>query len=60
MCGIVNHFINFILKRTEGGAAVDFIITLLTSPTAENHNFTTGYSLSGAIYHFKTNSVLKR
>ena len=27
---IVNHFINFILKRTEGGAAVDFIITLLT------------------------------
>ena len=27
---IVNHFINFILKWTEGGAAVDFIITLLT------------------------------
>ena len=42
---IVNHFINFILKRTEGGATVDFIITLLTSSTAENHNFTTGYSL---------------
>ena len=41
----MNHFINFILKRTEGGATVDFIITLLTSSTAENHNFTTGYSL---------------
>ena len=27
---IVNHFINFILKQTKGGAAVDFIITLLT------------------------------
>ena len=27
---IVNNFINFILKRTEGGAAVEFIITLLT------------------------------
>ena len=27
---IVNHFINFILKRTGGGATVDFMITLLT------------------------------
>ena len=26
---IVNNFINFILKRTDGGATVDFIITLL-------------------------------
>ena len=41
----MNHFINFIWKWTEGGAIVDFIITLLTSSTAENHNFTTGYSL---------------
>ena len=42
---IVNNFINFILKLTEGGATVDFIITLLTLSTAENHKFTTGYSL---------------
>ena len=30
---IVNHLTNFILKRTEGGAAVEFkfIITLLTA-----------------------------
>ena len=41
----MNHFINFILKWTEGGATVDFVITHLTSSTAENHNFTTGYSL---------------
>ena len=27
---IVNNFINFILKRIEGGATVNFIITLLT------------------------------
>ena len=27
---IVSHLIFFILKRTEGGAAVDFIITLFT------------------------------
>ena len=37
---IVNHFIKFILKQTEGGATVDFIITLLTISTTENHNFT--------------------
>ena len=40
---IVIHFINFILKRTEGGTAVDVIITLLTCSTAENHNFTQAY-----------------
>ena len=31
----MNHFINFILKRTEGGAAVDFIITLLLTFSQE-------------------------
>ena len=41
----MNPFINLFLKRTEGVATVDFIITLLTSSTAENHNFTTSYSL---------------
>ena len=51
---IVNHFICFILKRTEGGAAVDFIITLLTGhkteSTAENHTFIQDTGWDGAIY----------
>ena len=57
---IVNHFINFILKRTEGGATVDFIITLLTSSIAENHNFTTGYSLGWRHLSLKNKFGIKK